>query len=195
MFNPSSYYDRRLLNLKSSIYLGSYRRIQWSDLIIDLQNKQGVEVTTNPEYWNLDTPGYSEIYKMWQDANFNKNSIKWTNYYPGTHFAQELVDDVAFYLRLTGVHRSWISRVDSGFIAPWHWDVDDNESAYLEKGPIKRYSVIMGNPTLGHIFILGDDYIYNVPWGSIFKWNNYKEWHSGINAGMCPKFMFHIIGY
>jgi hypothetical protein len=170
-----------------------YNIVDWAKITASLTN--GVDITTDPEYWDFDTPGYSEIYKMWNDANFNKNAIKWTNFYPSTHYPQEVVDDVAKHLGLIGVHRSWISRVDPGNFAPWHWDVDDNEQEYLKKGTIKRYSIMLSGPTFGHIFILGDDYYYNTPAGTILEWNNYKEWHSGINAGMKPKYMFHIIGY
>lgn len=189
----SSVFDKRLLSLSSCAYLGYYYRRDLSNIISELG--EGVPVTTDPSRWNMDTAGYSEIYKMWQDANFNPNAIKWTNYYPATHFDSDLVNDVATYLRMNGIHRAWISKVDPGYFAPWHWDVDDNEQTYLEKGPIKRYSITLSEPTIGQIFILGKDYLYNTPQGSIFKWNNYKEWHSGINASMVPKYMFHIIGY
>jgi hypothetical protein len=188
-----SAFDKRLLNLNSSAFLGYYYRRNLLKITSNLTD--GIPVTTDLSRWNLETTGYSEIYKMWQNAKFNPNSIKWINYYPDTHFDVDLVNDVAFYLRLTGVHRAWISRVDPGYYAPWHWDVDDNESTYLEKGQIKRYSVMLDKPAIGHVFILGEDYLYNTPVGAIFKWNNYKEWHAGINAGLTPKFMLHILGY
>ena len=194
MFNPSSYFNKRLLDLNSAMYLNTYRRVDWNE-VINILPDEGVEVTTDPTRWKLDTPGYTEIYKMWQDANFNIASIKWTNYYPEKHFSKTIIDDIASYLRLNGVHRSWISRVDPGYFAPLHWDVDDNEDEYMKHGEIFRYSILLGEPTHGHIFILGDDYIFEAPRGSIFKWKNYKDWHSGINAGMKPKFMLHFLGY
>lgn len=193
MFNPSSHFNKRLLDLSSSIYLNTYRRVNWDEIIAALP--EGVPVTTDPSRWNLDTPGYTEIYQMWQTANFNSTAIKWTNYYPEQHFPQSIIDDIATYLRLDGVHRAWISRVDPGYFAPWHWDVDDNEPKYLEKGEIKRYSVMLDEPVHGHIFVLGNDYLFETPRGAVFKWNNYKDWHSGINAGMTPKYMLHILGY
>lgn len=191
----TSVFDKRLLSLKSCAFLGYYYRYDLAELVNTLLLKEGTSVTTDPSRWNFDTSGYTDIYKMWQAANFNPNSIKWINYYPGKDYPQELVDDVAGYLRLNGVHRSWISRIDPGYYAPWHWDVDDNEETYLQKGSIKRYSLTLCEPTLGHIFILGEDYLYNTPHGSIFRWNKYKEWHAGINAGITPKFMLHVIGY
>lgn len=190
-----SVFDKRLLSLKSSIYLGYYYRFDLEELVDSLSNQPGTDIVIDPCQWNMDTDGYAEIYNMWRSANFNHASIKWTNYYPNVNYTQDLVDDVAKYLRLKGVHRSWISRIDPGYYAPWHWDVDDKEAEYLCEGPIKRYSIMLGKPTIGHVFILDEDHLYNVPEGSIFKWKDYKSWHAGINAGMRPKFMFHIIGY
>lgn len=194
MDNPTAEFDKRLLKLESSVFLNTYRRIEWQEVIASLLHTEGSSVTTDPSRWNTDTPGYNEIYTLWKNANFNSNSIKWINYYPEIHFNESLVNDIASYLHVN-VHRSWISRVDPGYFAPKHWDVDDNEQEYLQKGKILRYSIMMGEPTYGHIFILGNDYIYNCPKGSIFKWNNYKDWHSGINAGMTPKFMLHLLAY
>lgn len=194
MENPESHFDKRLYSLKDCVFLNSFKRVNWDEIILSLSTQTGVDITTDPTRWNLDTPGYSEIYKSWQIANFNPSAIKWTNYYPTTHFSEDITQSFAKYLRVD-VHRSWISKVDPGYYSPWHWDVDDNEQAYLNKGVPKRYSIMMDRPAMGQIFILGKDYLYDCPQGSIFKWNNYKEWHAGINAGMTPKYMFHLLAY
>ena len=80
-------------------------------------------------------------------------------------------------------------------MAPWHWDVDDNEDEYLKHGDIVRYTIIPKQFANGHIFILGNDYFYNLDEGKIIPWSSHKEWHSGINAGLEPNWMFHILGY
>ncbi len=194
MFNPTSHFDKRLYSLKDCAFLNSFKRFNWDDIIASLAKQEGVAITTDPDRWNLDNTEYSKIHQMWLDANFNSASVKWTNYYPGKHFDEEVTKSAAKYLRVN-VHRSWISRIDPGYYAPWHWDVDDNEAEYRAKGEPKRYSIMMDSPAMGHIFILGKDYIYDVPQGSIFKWNDYKEWHAGINAGLTPKYMFHLLAY
>lgn len=195
MENPESYYDRRLLSLSSCAFLNSFKKVDWSKLITELEANPGIDLKYDSSHWNNSADSrYQEIKKMWDDCNFNQQSVKWTNYYPEKDFDKSITDSVAKYLR-TNVHRSWISRVDPGFCAPWHWDVDDNEEQYLSLGLPKRYSIFIGPPTPGHIFLLGSDYIYNVPQGSIFKWKNYKEWHAGVNIGMKPKWMFHLLGY
>lgn len=166
--------------------------INWNSIIKSL--KDGSEVTVDPSRWNLDNPEYNKIYDIWKRANFNLNSIKWTNFYPDIHFSKEIVEQQAANLNLKHVHRSWISKIDSGYMAPWHWDVDDHEQDYLKFGPIKRYTVIVEQMMHGHILIIGKDHYFNQPLGTVIKWANYREWHSGINAGMTPSHMFHILG-
>lgn len=179
---------------KAAQYVGSITSIDWDQCVEKLATLKGIDVTTDPTRWNLDNAGYTEIYNNWKEANFNHNAIKWTNYYPDQHFSNSIIDQIATYLDIK-VHRAWISKIDPGYFAPWHWDVDDNESEYLKKGSIKRYSCFIKEPAHGHIFVVGDQYLFNEPKGGIYKWRNYKEWHSGINAGMSPKYMLHILGY
>ena len=171
----------------------TFNSINW-DTVIETLVQPGVEITTDPSKWKLETPGYTEIYKMWDAANFNKSAIKWINYYPGQHFDNILIEQFAEEVNVKPL-RAWISRIDPGFFAPWHWDVDDNEQEYLKHGTIKRYSCFIEKPAHGHIFIIGDDYYYNQPQGTVLEWKNYQDWHSGINAGMTPKYMLHLLGY
>jgi hypothetical protein len=165
---------------------------KWASIIENLT--EGSTVTVDPVRWNLDNPEYQKIFNIWKQANFNFNSIKWTNYYPGVHFSSDVVDQQKELLKLTKVHRSWISKIDSGYMAPWHWDVDDNEEEYLKYGSIVRYTVIVEEMAHGHILIIGNDHYYNQPANTVIRWTNYKEWHSGINAGMSPNYLFHILG-
>ena len=166
--------------------------IDWDYIINNL--KDGYDVTADLEKWNLATPGYLEIYQMWKDANFNLSSIKWTNYYPGKHFDHLIESCVAEQLGITAV-RSWISRIDPGYCAPWHWDVDDNEQEYVKNGQLYRYSVFIDEPHPGHIFVIDNESFSNQYRGTVVKWNNYRAWHAGSNVGLTPKFMYHIIGY
>jgi hypothetical protein len=174
-------------------YMNNNITINW-DNVIETLSQPGIEISTDPTKWNLDNLEYKDIYDRWQAANFNVSAIKWTNYYPGRHFDDLIIKKMSHYLNVN-VHRAWISRIDPGFFAPWHWDVDDKEYEYLKKGTVIRYSIFIGGPAHGHIFIIGEDYYFNQPQGTVVKWRNYKEWHSGINAGMSPKYMLHILAY
>jgi hypothetical protein len=166
--------------------------VNWNEIISNLSN--GVAITADKNKWNLSTPGYLEIYKMWEESKFNMSSIKWINYYPVIHYPVSVDDQMCEHLGINKL-RSWISQIDPGYCAPWHWDVDDNESAYLELGEIQRYSCFISEPNNGQMFQLGDRYYTSQPQGTIIKWNNYKEWHAGVNAGITSKYMYHIMGY
>jgi hypothetical protein len=162
----------------------------WKEVISKLGS--GVDVTTDPSRWNLDTLGYKEIYQTWVEAKFNMDAIKWTNYYPGKHFDNGILDVYSDDFKV--IHRAWISRLDPGYMAPPHWDVDDNEQEYLKHGPLKRKTVIMHDFVLGQIFILGKVHYYDLKENLVIDWNKYNEWHSASNASMLPNYMFHIIG-
>ncbi len=162
--------------------------IDWDKVISNL--KDGNVVTVDPQRWNMNNPEYSEMLKLWESNNFNTNSVRWVNYYD----TKEIETILSKHLNITPL-RSWISCVEPGYMTGYHYDIDDNESEYLKHGPIKRYSVFISKPTVGHLFILNKDYLYNTPQGTIVKWNNHRDWHNGINGGFSNKYMFHILGY
>ncbi len=164
----------------------------WEFIINNL--KDGSDVTVDPHRWNLSNPEYSKILDLWKQANFNLDSIKWTNYYPEKDFPDGVVSHIAQELNLKHVHRAWISKIDPGYMAPWHWDVDEDEQEYLKHGAVKRYTVIIKQMAKGHLLIIGDDYFFNKPVDTVIKWSNYKEWHSSSNAGLEPSYLFHILG-
>jgi len=179
--------------MENVLFLGQFNEINWNDILEDLENKKGISINPDFSKWNLNTPGYLQIYKIWKDAKFNSNAIEWINYYPEDHYPTSVVDSIARFLNVIPL-RSWISQINPGYFAPWHWDVDDNETEYLKLGTPIRYSCFIESPSHGHIFIIGNDYLYNQDQGNLYQWIDYKEWHSGINAGMVPKYMFHLIG-
>jgi hypothetical protein len=162
--------------------------INWNNAISNL--KDGRVVTVDPSRWNMSNPEYQSILDLWKSKNFNTDSVKWTNYYDTT----ELEAEVAQQVSITPL-RSWISCVEPGYMTGYHYDIDDNEKEYLTHGLLKRYSVFISEPDIGHVFILGKEYFYNKPQGTILKWGNYRDWHNGINGGLSNKYMFHIIGY
>jgi hypothetical protein len=162
--------------------------INWLEIVNNL--KDGSIVTVNPERWNTDNPKYKEMVELWESNNFNTNSVKWTNYYD----TKELESEISKKLNIK-ILRSWISCVEPGYMTGYHYDIDDNEEAYLKHGSIKRYSIFISEPAIGHLFILDKEYFYNKPQGTVLKWGSYKDWHIGINGGLKNKYMFHVIGY
>jgi hypothetical protein len=162
--------------------------INWNTVISNL--KDGKVITVDPERWNMANPEYKTILDLWKDNNFNTNSVKWTNYYDARDIEKEIAEQVG----VTPL-RSWISCVEPGFMTGYHYDIDDNETEYLKHGDIKRYSVFINHPSVGQLFILGNEYHYNTPQGFTLQWNNYREWHNGINGSLTNKYMFHLLGY
>jgi hypothetical protein len=160
----------------------------WNNIISNL--KDGRTVTVDPAHWDMANPEYQQMLQLWKSKNFNIDSVKWTNFYN----TKDIEINVASELNITPL-RSWISCVEPGFMTGYHYDIDDNEEEYLKYGLLKRYSIFISEPVVGHLFILGKEYFYNNAQGTIVKWSNYKEWHNGINGGLENKYMFHIIGY
>lgn len=165
--------------------------IDWNSIIADLDN--GTDITPDPTKWNLENPGYKDIYDHWVSSKFNMQSIKWTNYYPGS-FPKEIDDYFCETLSLKYL-RSWVSKIDPGYYAPWHWDVDDRLEEYLALGTPRRYSVFISPPSVTSVFVVNNQCYANMPQGSIIKWNSYNDWHAGMNAGSKPKFLYHLLGF
>ena len=166
--------------------------INWSN-VIDMLDV-GIPVTSDPTRWNLSNPEYQKIYSQWHQVNFNMSAVKWINFYPGQQFDQTVVDEVAQSLKIT-THRAWISKIEPGYFAPWHWDIDDNIDQYKSMGEIQRYSIFISNPNPAHFFTTDDQVFSNTSQGTIYKWKDPNSWHGGANAGLTPKYMFHILGY
>jgi hypothetical protein len=162
--------------------------INWDSVINKLTD--GKVVTVDPARWNMDNPEYKQMLELWKSKNFNTDSVKWTNYYNTKDIETTLAEELC----ITPL-RSWISCVEPGYMTGYHYDIDDNEKEYLAHGTLKRYSIFISKPSVGQLFILGSDYYYNKPQGTMLKWGNYREWHNGINGGLENKYMFHIIGY
>lgn len=162
--------------------------INWDNIISNL--KDGKVITVDPARWNMANPEYRQMLELWKLKNFNTNSVRWINFYDTKVIESKIGNE----LDITPL-RSWISCVEPGFMTGYHYDIDDNENEYLKCGLLKRYSIFISEPAIGHLFILGKEYFYNKSQGTIVKWSNYKEWHNGINGGLENKYMFHIIGY
>jgi hypothetical protein len=173
--------------------------IDWAALLESVKPQQGVEITTDPAIWRMEVPDYTEILNLWNKANYFQDAVKWINYYPGQHYSQEDIDETLCKHLNVKYRRSWLSRIDPGYSAPWHWDVEDDKE---EEENALRFSVFLGDGKLGHIFILGketsewkpgdEDYFINMKHGSIIEWNSYRNWHIGANIGLVPKYMYHL---
>ena len=136
---------------------------------------------------------YQFVINTWRDAGYNLKEIEWYDYYPGQHFEIEVQDKIAEIVNCIP-RRVFVSEVHPGKIVPWHWDIEDKEDEWLAEGALERYVVFMQKPQVGHIFPLEDKCLCNRPQGDLWQWDNYKDWHAGINLGLEPHYLFHFLG-
>jgi hypothetical protein len=169
-------------------------KINWDSIIEVIINKPGKDLIPDKSLWNDRNPGYGKLFSLWEDANFNLSSAKWTNYYPGKDYDDCISKQFEDLLQVKHI-RSWISRIDPGYCTPWHWDTDDKEDEYLKLGKLKRYSCHISKPAVGNIFIIGKQAHYFWEQGDLYEWNNHRAWHAGINVGLTPKFLFNFLSY
>jgi hypothetical protein len=168
--------------------------IDWYNITRDLFTKQGKAITADESIWNMDNPEYSEIYTIWKNGNINLSSVKWINYYPKVDFSNSVIDEFSETMRVKPL-RAWISRIDPGYCAPLHYDVDDNEAEYITHGQLRRFTCFIMHPMVGHIMAIDNQYYYNQPLGTTIEWPDYKAWHGAMNAGLRTNYMFHLLGY
>jgi hypothetical protein len=167
----------------------------FTKLITTISNQPGDIRTVGVDFFQNNNGQFDEIKKLWQGI-YSSRSVEWINYYPSTHFDFSIVEEFSKILELNHI-RSWISKVNPGKHAPWHYDADDEEEEYLKlsNGNIIRYSCFVSQPQPGHAFILEDKCYYMQPQGTTVLWPSYKSWHAGTNCGLTPKYMFHFLGY
>jgi hypothetical protein len=164
--------------------------IDWKHVINALKDP-AVPAYIKPEEWSM-KKDYNEIHKLWMDANMNIAGVRVFNYEP-FQIDDNVIPAMEKFLGLTHVE-SWISRIDPGCMAPYHWDFDNPAIATLPREP-KRYSVHISEFSFGHVFIVDNRICYNFQVGDIVEFSNFREWHAGANMGLVPKYMYHFIGY
>lgn len=136
---------------------------------------------------------YKKLIDNWVNAGYNLKEIEWYDYYPGVHFDISVQEKIADIVN-ADPRRVFVSEVYPGKFIPWHWDIEDKEDEWLAQGRLVRYVVFMQPPQTGHMLPLEHTCFYNIPQGDVWKWDDYKDWHAGINLGMTPHYLFHFLG-
>lgn len=138
---------------------------------------------------------YREIIKTWTDVNYDLEKIQWWDYYPGEHFDISVQDKFSKIVNAEP-RRVFISEVMPGNMVPYHWDVEDKEEEWLANGDnIVRYLCFIHKPRHGQTLMLEDHCFYfDAQQHEIFKWDSYRSYHAGINAGYEPYYLFHFVG-
>ena len=79
-------------------------------------------------------------------------------------------------------------------VAPWHWDITDDEKTLNETKEFDRYHCHISPPSDGHILIVDEHCLYKQEQGSVYKWPSRKSWHAGANCGLVSKYIFNVWG-
>lgn len=136
---------------------------------------------------------YIYILESWVDAGYNINTVYWVDYYPGENYSVDIDNTLAQMLDIT-VKRSWISKVDPGRVAPWHYDVEDRLDSWHKEGTVVRYTIFIDKPQWGSVFILEGTPFYNIRQGEIYMWDSPDQYHGAVACGGEPQFLYHVIG-
>jgi hypothetical protein len=173
-------------------YLGNTGNlIDWHNIIASIDTLPGKKV----DLINWNNPLFLKIKEMFQSSNYNMSSAEWINYYPGKDFSENVNQLFGNFVNHPNVIRSWISKVNPGKTAPWHWDVDDDEEKYLTNGKLVRFSCKIGSSDPAHITVVGDQVLYDNQSGDVYQWPDHRTWHGSANAGLIPKYQFNYLAY
>jgi hypothetical protein len=165
--------------------------IDWEKIIDILKDKPGKKLP-NIDWDNEQVNG---LYALFNQSNYIPSSAEWINYYPNIDYDSEIDSIFANIVNKPNIVRAWISKIEPGKTAPWHYDVDDDEESYLSKGELVRYSCKVSEPADGHFTMVGNNSLYNALTGDIYQWPDHRMWHGGANAGFVSKYQYNVLAY
>lgn len=164
--------------------------VNWQRIINAVSKKKGVSIVPDRSDTNDE---YRALYDLWDSVGLNYEGVKWTNYYP-RDYDSSVATILEKELGVTHI-RSWISRIDPGYSAPWHYDIDHNEEDYLKLGTLRRFICFIGEPAPGHASFVESQCFCNERSGNVYEWSDYRAWHAGSNAGLTPKYQYNFLAY
>ena len=174
--------------------------IDWDEVIAGLErhaygSHPGPD--TGPTHKEGDSiPGLNEVTDLWKRNGYKTveegGTVQWDMFFPGIHFSPAIVDAFVEHYGIEDYTSCWISRVNPGRFAPIHWDVNSNEEYYLTIPDKLRWHAHISKPAFGHVFVVDNELMYNREQGDVFQWSSRRHWHSGMNCGLVPKYVFNI---
>jgi hypothetical protein len=173
--------------------------INWDNVIDSIKYQTPAYV--GPSHKKGDPiPGLEEVVDIWDRSKFvtvhqnpKNGTVGWDMFLPG-QFDPAIADTLAEFVGITKWRSAWISRINIGLMAPWHWDVHDDEEELSKIKGIRRFHCHIGKPAHGHILLLEDEIYYNQQQGSTYEWPSRTSWHAGMNCGIVSKYLFNIWG-
>ena len=175
-------------------YIGNCDIIDWQQLITELENQEPAYIGPKHRI-GTNVPGVDEVGIPLINAGYKEGgSMQWDMFLPKINFDNTLIQKFMNYVGMKSCYNAWISRIRPGYMAPWHWDVTDDEDTLTTHKEIVRYHTHISKPAPGHVFVVEDVCLYNQQQGAVWKWPNRKSWHTGSNSGLGPKYIFNIWG-
>jgi hypothetical protein len=164
--------------------------IDWNKVINDCKSHQPAYI--GPSHSRSDNlPGLEEILNKWDQAGYklekDNGTVAWDMFLPGKQFDESIITKFSDFFEIE-VTNAWISRIKPGRFSPMHWDVHDDEEK-LDERP--KYHCHIGKPEWGHIFIAGEQCLYNQPQGTTYRWDSRRLWHAGTNCGLTDKYLLN----
>lgn len=171
--------------------------IDWNKVISDIDNSDPTYIGPRHDV-GMDVVGVDEVgipirnagYKMKHEGG----NASWGMYFPGKNFDIQVAEDFIKFIGMDSYINCWVSRVMPGDVAPWHWDITDDEDTLKVKTNIRRFHCHIDIPKPGHFFQVEDDVFHMEAQGNTYEWPSRKSWHAGANAGLTPKYLFNIWG-
>jgi hypothetical protein len=179
-------------------YVGNCKDvIDWHSVIESIEDQQSAYIGPRHDVGHH-VSGVEEVAKPLREAGYKMKheggNASWDMYLPGTNFDKKIAEKFCEWVGMSSYINAWISRVKPGDVAPWHWDITDDEKTLEHKKEIVRYHCHISPPAPGHVLIVEDHCLYNQETGATWKWPKRTSWHAGSNAGLVPKYIFNIWG-
>lgn len=155
--------------------------------------------TAEPAYvgprLDKDDVNSNSISEMWANAGHTRlehgGTTGWDMYFSGKQFDHKFIETVCESLQVQNI-ASWVSAIHPGNYAPWHYDTQVDET-YFNRPCVERYHIHLENWKPGHVFFVGDNALINYSQGDVYKWDSWKDWHAGANAGYSTKYTLNMI--
>lgn len=176
-------------------------KFDFTDIFNDLEKFKDLEVTVNvieefKEYEKHSTP--EKMLEESSDFQWVGHLVKagyrdpiWIGpptFNPSVHFKTDIVH---FLDNLLGTYctQCWINKTLPGSVSCPHFDIDEREEILSRYGVLKRYTIHIGEPDVGHIFVVEGKCMHMEPHGEIYEWDENLSVHAGANIGLTPKYL------
>lgn len=175
------------------IFIGNTKNlIDWDKVISDIENKPGDKLPK----WNWDHPEFLKIKHLYESSGYLPESAEWINYYAETGDYDEEVNKLfGEFVGKTKFARVWISRINPGRTAPWHWDIDDLSNEFESAGSLIRYTARINKDGTGQVALVDDYAIIGGEQGDVYEWTDTKLWHGSANVGYTVKYQFNCLAF